>query len=122
RFALLRPEFAQLRPRALRRRDGALRRLLVTMGGSDAVDETSKVLAGLQGCRGPQWSVDVVVGGGNPNRSVVQAACARLPGVQLHVDTARMAELMVQADCAISAGGSTTWERCCLGLAALVTV
>ena len=33
-----------------------------------------------------------------------------------------MAELMLAADCAITAGGSTTWERCCLGLPALVTI
>jgi UDP-2,4-diacetamido-2,4,6-trideoxy-beta-L-altropyranose hydrolase len=122
RFALLRPEFAHLRPQALRRRDGALRRLLVTMGGSDPVDETSKVLNGLQQVRGRDWSVDVVVGSTNPNRKSVEAACARLPAVQMHVDTARMAELMMRADCAVGAGGSTTWERCCLGLPALVTV
>ena len=30
-----------------------------------------------------------------------------------------MAELMAAADLAIGAGGSTTWERCCLGLPAL---
>ena len=31
-----------------------------------------------------------------------------------------MAELMSQADLAIGAGGTATWERCCLGLPALV--
>ena len=33
-----------------------------------------------------------------------------------------MAELMVQADCAIGAGGTATWERCALGLPAVVTI
>jgi UDP-2,4-diacetamido-2,4,6-trideoxy-beta-L-altropyranose hydrolase len=122
RFALLRSEFARLRPHALTRRDGTLRQLLVTMGGSDPDDETSKVLTGLQKFRGRNWSVDVVVGGANPNRRSVETACARLPTAQLHVDTGHMAELMVRADCAIGAGGSTTWERCCMALPALVTV
>ena len=31
-----------------------------------------------------------------------------------------MAELMLQADLAIGAGGTTTWERCYLGLPAIV--
>jgi UDP-2,4-diacetamido-2,4,6-trideoxy-beta-L-altropyranose hydrolase len=122
RFALLRPDFARWRPHALGRRDGTLRRLLVTMGGSDPGNETSKVLSGLQESRGRDWSVDVVVGGANPNRRSVEKACARLPAARLHVDTTRMAELMVRADCAIGAAGTTTWERCCLGLPALVTV
>ena len=31
-----------------------------------------------------------------------------------------MAQLMAEADLAIGAGGSTSWERCCLGLPALL--
>jgi spore coat polysaccharide biosynthesis predicted glycosyltransferase SpsG len=33
-----------------------------------------------------------------------------------------MAELMATADLAIGAGGSASWERCCLGLPALLVV
>ena len=33
-----------------------------------------------------------------------------------------MAELMLNADLAIGAGGSTSWERCCLGLPTLLCV
>jgi spore coat polysaccharide biosynthesis predicted glycosyltransferase SpsG len=33
-----------------------------------------------------------------------------------------MAELMLNADLAIGAGGSTSWERCCLGLPTLLYV
>jgi UDP-2,4-diacetamido-2,4,6-trideoxy-beta-L-altropyranose hydrolase len=121
-FALLRPEFATLRAQALQRRDGMLTRLLVSMGGTDPSNETCKVLAGLQDAWESAWAVDVVVGGGNPHLTSVAAACARLPNASLHVQAANMAELMLAADCAITAGGSTTWERCCLGLPALVTV
>lgn len=121
-FALVRPEFATLRSEALSRRDGSLRRLLVSMGGSDPEDETSKVLTGLS-ARGPsQCVVDVVVGVANPNRRAVESACTNLPNARLHVQTSKMAELMTAADCAFTAGGSTSWERCCLGLPALVTV
>jgi UDP-2,4-diacetamido-2,4,6-trideoxy-beta-L-altropyranose hydrolase len=120
-FALVRPEFAALRPFALSRRDGSLRRILVSMGGTDPQDETTKVLTGLGACAG-DWAVDVVVGAANPNRRSVEDACAQLPDARLHVQTPNMAALMAAADCAITAGGSTAWERCCLGLPALVTV
>jgi len=121
-FALVRPEFATLRPLALNRRDGSLRSILVSMGGSDPGDETSKVLAGLSAAAVQRWSLEIVIGAGNPNRASVEAACARFPNARLHVQTSRMAELMAAADCAITTGGSISWERCCLGLPALVTV
>jgi spore coat polysaccharide biosynthesis predicted glycosyltransferase SpsG len=33
-----------------------------------------------------------------------------------------MAQLMFEADLAVGAGGSTSWERCCLGLPTLLYV
>jgi len=110
-FALLGYEFAELRERALSRRNGSLRHLLVTMGGADPSNETSKVLAGLRESAHSRLAVDVVVGAANPNRQAVATACARLPAAKLHVQSSRMAELMVTADCAITAGGSTMSAR-----------
>jgi spore coat polysaccharide biosynthesis predicted glycosyltransferase SpsG len=121
-FALVRPEFAALRPLALKRRDGSFSRLLISMGGSDPGNETSKVLSGLRVRWESRWTVDVVIGSSNPHAMFVEDACRRLPKARLHVQTPRIAELMLAADCAVNAGGSTTWERCCLGLPALVTV
>lgn len=121
-YALVSSRFAALRPAALGRRDRSLSRLLVTMGGTDPDNETGKVLAGLGSAGGSRWVVDVVVGASNPHVEAVEAVCRNLPNATLHVQTSKMAELMLAADCAIAAGGSTTWERCCLGLPALVTV
>lgn len=123
-YALLRPEFASLRPAALTRRREGLSRLIVCMGGSDPLNETGKALDGIAraGLAG-RVRVDVVIGAGNPHRAAVADACARLGGgAELHVQTERMAELMAAADCAIGAGGNATWERCTLGLPALVTI
>jgi UDP-2,4-diacetamido-2,4,6-trideoxy-beta-L-altropyranose hydrolase len=122
RFALLRAEFAALRPVALQRRDGSLGRFLVSMGGSDPGNETAKALAGLKAVWRPDWQVDAVIGVGNPHLSEIEAACSHLPAATLHVQTSKMAQLMSAADCAIGAGGSTTWERCCLGLPAVVVI
>ena len=122
RFALLRPEFAELRSASLRRSRSRVACLLVFMGGSDPSNETCKALDGICRLGRSDLKLDVVIGEANPHRSAVEAACAKLAHASLHVQTARMAELMAQADCAIGAGGTATWERCALGLPAVVTI
>ena len=42
--------------------------------------------------------------------------------IEVIINANNMAELMLNADLAIGAGGATTWERCCLGLPSLVFV
>jgi UDP-2,4-diacetamido-2,4,6-trideoxy-beta-L-altropyranose hydrolase len=121
-FALLRAEFATLRPRSLARRTGTLERILVSMGGSDPDNETSKALAGLALLGRADWIVDVVIGSQNTNAPEIERACRKLPDARIHVQTSKMAELMLSADLAVNAGGSTTWERCCLGLPAIATI
>jgi len=63
--------------------------------------------------------VDVVIGAEHPYREQVESACAD-HDFMCHVQTNRMAELMASADLAVGAGGSASWERCSLGLPALV--
>jgi spore coat polysaccharide biosynthesis predicted glycosyltransferase SpsG len=121
-FALLRPEFAALRPASLARRRDGVSRILVSMGGSDPFDETSKVLLGLSRLPGEPPLIDVVIGDSNAHGATVASACARLARATLHVQTPRMAELMAAADCAICAAGNITWERCALGLPGLTTI
>ena len=45
---------------------------------------------------------------------------AGLHQVKLHISINNMHELMLKADLAIGAGGTTSWERCCLGLPTIV--
>jgi UDP-2,4-diacetamido-2,4,6-trideoxy-beta-L-altropyranose hydrolase len=121
-FAMLRPEFAALRAVSLLRRRDGISRILVCMGGSDPFDETSKVLTGLSRLAHERLRIDVAIGGGNPHRDAVEAACANLHHATLHVQTPAMAELMAAADCAICGAGNITWERCALGLPGLATI
>jgi UDP-2,4-diacetamido-2,4,6-trideoxy-beta-L-altropyranose hydrolase len=91
------------------------------MGGSDPLDETSIALRGIA-MMGRQLTVDVVIGAANPHRAAVAVACATLADTTLHVQTQEMAALMARADCALGAPGTATWERCALGLPAIVTI
>ncbi len=121
-YALLGPEFAQQRDAALARRRGQLGCVLISMGATDPRNDTATALAGLALSRYAGVAVDVVVGAANPHRAALAAHCAAVPGCRLHVQTTRMAELMARADLAITAAGSTTWERCALGLPAITVV
>jgi len=122
RFALVREEFAQLRDQALLRRDGRLSQILLFMSGSDEYNETGKALAGIAASRYREVPINVAIGAANPNRAAIDAAMADLPGGRLYVQTPQMAELMLRADLMICAGGSANWERCTLGLPALLTI
>ncbi|WP_069473702.1 UDP-2,4-diacetamido-2,4,6-trideoxy-beta-L-altropyranose hydrolase [Candidatus Marithrix sp. Canyon 246] len=119
KYALLRPEFLSAR-QTLRKRDGSIKRILIFLGGSDPTNETTKALDAIKLLNYPDIAVDVVVGASNPHKEQIKQLCASLPNSSYYCQVSNMAELMVKADLAIGAGGSTNWERCCLGLPSLV--
>jgi UDP-2,4-diacetamido-2,4,6-trideoxy-beta-L-altropyranose hydrolase len=100
-----------------RTRDGTVERILIFFSGADAPDVTSRAVLGVAGIGRP---VDVVVGAAYPHRSRLEEIVADQPGTRLHVNTAAMADLMDAADLAIGAASSASWERCALGLPALL--
>ena len=119
RFALLRPEFQAARAYAGgRTRDGKVARVLVFFGASDTANATLKTLQALR-MVAPALAVDVVVGLNNPHRDAIRAAAAAMSDARCH-DYVEMAALMTAADLYLGAAGTTTWERCCLGLPSLV--
>ena len=65
---------------------------------------------------------DVIVGGSNARRQEIEALCAAAHDfLHYHCQVDNMAEFMARADLCLGAGGTTTWERCFLGLPAIVT-
>jgi UDP-2,4-diacetamido-2,4,6-trideoxy-beta-L-altropyranose hydrolase len=124
-YALLRPEFIALRSFSLNRRSqGRLRKLLITMGGVDLENATEAVLQALNQCGFvDEIEVTVVMGSTAPWLDQVRELTRGLSfSTQLMVNVNNMAELMMDADLAIGAAGSTSWERCCLGLPTLQLV
>lgn len=117
RYALLRDEFRESRKQA-KQRSGQVKRILVFFGGMDVDNYTGRAIEALAGLEVGVGQVDVVIGMQHPCREQIEALC-KSHGYHCHVQTKRMAELMVHADLAIGAGGSAMWERCCLGLPAL---
>lgn len=120
-YAILRPEF-RLAKKQLADRDGSINRILVFFGGTDPTNETIKTLQTLRNIQFSSLLIDVVVGETNKNKGVIQQICQELPNAFFHCQIEYMAELMRKADFSIGAGGSSTWERCYLGLPSLSIV
>jgi len=114
-YALLRPEFLEVQ-RTLRPRDGRIKRVLVFYGGCDVTGETLKTLRGVMRLRPRGVDFDFVVGTVNEKAVEIRRLASEWSGVACHTNVSRMAEMMGRADLAFGGGGTTTWERCFLGL------
>jgi UDP-2,4-diacetamido-2,4,6-trideoxy-beta-L-altropyranose hydrolase len=124
-YALLRPEFAQWREYSLQRRaNPQIKNLLITMGGVDPDNATGQVLDALTHCELPsELRITVVMGPQAPWLAQVQTQAATMPRpTQVLAGVNNMAQLMAESDLCIGAAGSTSWERCCLGLPAIQLV
>lgn len=127
-YAPLRSEFAAAREAALSRRRGGgpARTLLVSIGGFDHLDVTSRVLRALdpQAGFGLDWieETHIVLISSAPFLARVQALAERLPGARLHVDPRGMSGLLSACDLAIGGSGVSAIERCVLGLPTLIVI
>ncbi|NGQ95645.1 UDP-2,4-diacetamido-2,4,6-trideoxy-beta-L-altropyranose hydrolase [Brevibacillus sp. SYP-B805] len=118
-YALLRSEFRLLREKIPQKKFDP-KRILLFFGGSDPSNQTMKALEALMTIKDPPLLVDVVVGKGNPNIQTLQLLCAQHECFRLHVQTSKMAELLLNTGFVIGAGGTHTWERCCLGVPSII--
>jgi UDP-2,4-diacetamido-2,4,6-trideoxy-beta-L-altropyranose hydrolase len=110
RFALVRSAFRKARIGG-RPTTGPVRSVLVSMGGSDPYDATMLAIRATKAAL-PAAMVEVVLG------PLYAGAATEASGIRIHraIDAEAMAELMLGADLAIGAGGTSSWERCALGL------
>ena len=137
RYALLRDEFAQHRTISLHQRatpparqpETALphsQNILINLGGVDKDNHTLAVLQALSAyvsgsLKALPIRATIIMGATAPHLARIQhyAATAPYPS-QVIANAPNMAALMSQATWAIGAAGSTSWERCALGLPTLL--
>lgn len=122
RYALLRRQFQRWTgwQREISR---SCDRILVTLGGADPENVTSKVLEALGGITRDKLEIKVVISASHPHAGEIETLAAASPHrVSLERDVRAMDELMVWADLAVSAGGSTCWEMAFLGLPNIIFV
>lgn len=99
------------------------RKILITMGGTDPANASSKILRGLSLLNMDGIEITLVVGSGNPHFQLLRSELARsrLP-VTLAQDVQNMPALMAWADMAIAAAGITSYELCYMGLPSVLLV
>lgn len=117
-YALLRNEFLELH-KDQKPRSGPVKRIIVFLGGVDSTNFTTCVIEALVSLDLGEPDVDIIIGAQHPYRDLIVKVCDN-HGFTCHIQTNRMAELFAEADLAIGAGGSASWERCCMGLPSLL--
>lgn len=114
------PGYAILHDRG-RRHDGPVRSVVVSMGGVDRSGATVRLVRAVLEVR-PEMTVHVVIGPGFSHRRELDVALASRQSsrVVLHEQPPSLAELLIQCDVGITAGGNTLAELACVGTPALV--
>ena len=65
--------------------------------------------------------IDIIVGKNNPNKKQIMKLCSKTPFCNYFEQVEKISKYMKKADLSLGAGGTSTWERCCLGLPTIVT-
>ena len=115
-YVSLRDEFSNLPPKKIR---SAISKLLVTSGGTDNYHFSKCFLEEfLERKEWQEVRVILVIGNLCCDREELLKKYEKNPSVEIYVNTNRMAELMQEADYALTAGGTTLYEVCAAGVAA----
>jgi UDP-2,4-diacetamido-2,4,6-trideoxy-beta-L-altropyranose hydrolase len=111
---ILRPDFDAPSGRC---RDGILHHVLVYFGGNDHTNQAFHALLALQNFS--ELTADIVLGSNHPYKVQLQD----LSNEKLIVhEMVNMADAMKRADLALGVCGIAAWERCAMGLPALVCI
>jgi UDP-2,4-diacetamido-2,4,6-trideoxy-beta-L-altropyranose hydrolase len=121
KYALIGREFLRRAPEAKTMAETA-RKILVTLGGSDPVNATGKIVEAIDRIGREDWDVTVLAGAANPHRRSLAERVTRVRcPIKVVYDAKDMAEWMAWADVAVCAAGGTSWEMCFMGVPFLVT-
>lgn len=111
-YALLRPEFCCTKHSTVNHKT---LRLLVMFGGADRDNLTARVLDILAGVD-RSMEIDVVTGPLYPYGDNLQKKISGFPRARWHQAPDQIAQLMAEADFTVGSPGTTSWERCAMGL------
>ena len=120
-FAMLRSDFTKHARRSRVARTAGTR-VLVTLGGADPQNVTSRIVQSL-GDVPFDIEAAIVIGGANPHLSTVVEAVAASDGCfRTFVDVPSLRRLMEWADVIVCGGGTTCWEAAFIGVPMIAIV
>ncbi|WP_165176968.1 UDP-2,4-diacetamido-2,4,6-trideoxy-beta-L-altropyranose hydrolase [Desulfovibrio sp. ZJ369] len=119
-YVLLRQEFWDAQKKAQQRsRPAQPRNILVTLGGGNCIEHLEKVAADMCLPELAGRTIRVIQGAMDADR--IREAFAQCPAqLEILPRVGDMPALLLDTDLCITAGGSTCWELCCLGVPFLV--
>lgn len=128
KYALLRDEFSSLRAKALKKRSaykGEDLNILISYGGADLHNLTTKTIECLINYNLSKFinKLLIVVGPQFYYEAELKRALEKnYLDYELIVNADNMAQIMTLADVCIGSAGSSSWERCCLGLPSICII
>ena len=112
-YVPLREEFSA----AEQQRTAADGGILITTGGSDSFNLAGQLLMeAMKYDALKEKEYHVVSGSLNPHIGELQALAEKHENIHIHCNVTNMAELMAESEVALSAGGSTLYELCAMGV------
>lgn len=118
-FSLLQPQYADLH-RRIPTRSGPIRRILVYFGGADSHNLTGKTVDAFLEIGRSDIQLDVVITPANSWNTNIVSKASGFSNIKFYESLPSLSHLIANADLCIGASGATSWERCCLGLPAVV--
>lgn len=115
-YALLMDVFSTV---SYKREPSSRPRINIFLGGADILNDTEKAIRATLSLS-IAVDVDVVFGRLNGNWSYICNKYSEYSWFNFYRDVSSLAELFRSADIGIGGGGTTTWERACVGLPSLI--
>ena len=122
-YALLRPEFKDYREASLARRvDFGIENILINFGGGDPDNHIVRVLRALLSIDLPSnVTISIIFGGLSAINEEHKQLISQFPNtITSYGMVSNMAEILSVSDLVIGAAGSSSWERCCLGVPSII--
>jgi len=119
KFALLSKEYLMAR-RKRKIHKGIINRVLIYFGSCPAQDVIEKVLEAFTLIKLKPLKFDIVLGAYEESQGLINVDNSMRDKIKYYTTIPSLHELMLKADLSIGAGGTTTWERFCIGIPSIV--
>ena len=119
-YAVLRREFRNT-PLKWKSHASEHQQILLTLGGADPSNLTSKIISALKNIS-RQSKIQTVLGSASPHLKSVKELASGNSQIEVLTDVQNMVPLMLAADLALVSGGTTCWELAYLGVPSLVGI
>jgi len=101
-------------------RTGSVKNILIYFGATDKNNLTELIIKEFNKLNREDIFLNVVISSNSSQIKKIKNESKKNKKIKLFTNLSSLAPLMLKADISIGACGTTSWERCCLGLPAIV--